>query len=514
MRWARPTTTGSCIPFVESVVYDYVAFLRSEKAPATRGQSLVEAVAFTIALLGIEQRDEIMSHRVEGATFHLWSQKRVLRPRDPFTAEMVAVLEEMTQRHADIRARVFTGFVCALTHMRCRASDAQRALEGPELDCCEDADPPVFHVSLETATDRVKTGQEQKRARRQYHLVGHAVGIRGNKWAKAWIQAREICGLDLETDGVLMPAPQRGGFGHKAMSNEEMTLWLRELLVQGGISASSIWNVGMHSPKVTLLSWCAKFGLDEETRTDLGGHVQSSDASVTAYSRDMLAGPLRKLDEVLEAVRNGVILPDSTRAGAWRKKSKEVVEDPEEEAPPFEPTSPVPLDEYRGEFEVIQDSPPPESDTPTRFEDDTPAFNWPEEGSEEQEKTEVAKSCSEDESEEGPEAEEDDDEEITLADLEDVDLAAECEDAVNQVVVPNEVENKPGIPRGGIWKHASRGTFHLHGFFLGRSEDRLVCCRAITKVYEKLESWPDEASGRCKMRFGAAEHRLKDLIES
>ena len=295
------------------------------------------------------------------------------------------------------------------------------------------------------------------------------------------------------------------------MSNEEMTLWLRELLVQGGIAASSIWNVGMHSPKATLLSWCAKFGLDKETRKDLGGHVQSSDASVAAYSRDMLAGPLRKLGEVLEAIRNGVFLPDATRAGAWKKQKKVTKEEEDDDKPTYSPTSPAnPQTTNQGGFEVIQDSPLSEPRSPTwvpRYGDDESRLgDWSDldlaDKSEQGERTVVAEGSSEEEPGDDHELKDEDDDELVFADLGDVDLAAECEDAVNLVVEPPETGDKPGIPKGGIWKHASRGTLHLHGALLGRSEDRLICCRAITKVYEKLEAWPDEASGKCKMCFG------------
>jgi hypothetical protein len=531
MRWARPMAAGQCIPFKEDAVYAYIAFMRSEGAPPTRGQSFVEAVAFAESLLGLNQKEEVLSHRVRGATMQLWSQKRVLKPRDPFTKEMVAILEETTEKHPDIRVRVFAGFCCALTHMRCRVSDAQRALKGPTLDYCTSARPAVFHVALESASDRIKTGQERKKARRQYHLVGHAVGIRGNRWAEHWISAREACGLDLEIDGVLMPAPQRGGFGMKAMANEEMTLWLREILVQGGLTAGAVWNTGMHSPKATLLSWAAKFGIDKETRKDLGGHVQASDASVAAYSRDLLAAPLRKLAEVLVAVKNGIFDPDATRAGAWRDIKIEIGDDEEEEAVVAVPgsASPVPTSpaarseeggrEYEhekvwGAFERVvdkspsgegesnhesdgfgeQEGPPDENYVPPS----TPRGSWLQDESDGEENAELT------EDEESP----------VRLDLEDEALAEECHDVVEKEIIVKEVQCEKGnIPKGGLWRHTSRGTLHLHGSLMGRTGDYLVCCRVITKTYEELENWPTDANGRCKSCFGATKNILKELLD-
>ena len=528
MRWARPMSSGRCIPFTEEAVYAYIAFMRSEGAPPTRGQSFVEAVAFTVALLGLSQKEEVLSHRVRGATMQLWSQKRILKPRDPFTKEMIAVLEETTEKHPDIRVRVFAGFCCALTHMRCRVSDAQRALKGPSLDYCTNARPAVFHVALESASDRVKTGQERKKARRQYHLVGHAIGVRGNRWAEHWIKAREACGLDLEIDGVLMPAPQGVGFGMKAMANEEMTLWLREILVQGGLTPGAIWNTGMHSPKVTLLSWAAKFGIDKETRKDLGGHVQASDASVAAYSRDLLAEPLRKLAEVLEAVKNGIFDPDATRAGAWRDVKIEIDDDEEAEAdqelakPPEgfagpEPTSPRPLEDLDdqeeehtrvwGGFERVVDS------SPTLLnEDDQDSDGFGEfDGTKDPPSTPQANIPEKDEDDDEAELTEDEESPVRL-DLDDAELAEGCHDiVVQEVILEADQGGSEGLPKGGLWRHSTRGTLHLHGSLMGHAGEYLVCCRVITKTYEKLDGWPDEASGKCKSCFGVAKDILKAL---
>ena len=57
--------------------------------------------------------------------------------------------------------------------------------------------------------------------------------------------------------------------------------------------------------KSTLLSWLAKYGSLKEDRKILGGHVSSDDVSVFTYSRDALAGPLKRQDEMLQMVRSG-----------------------------------------------------------------------------------------------------------------------------------------------------------------------------------------------------------------
>ena len=67
--------------------------------------------------------------------------------------------------------------------------------------------------------------------------------------------------------------------------------------------------------KRTLLTWCAKYGLDLPTRSLLGYHVSTEHSSAMVYYRDAMAGPLRCLDVVLLAVRKKDFHPDKTRSG-------------------------------------------------------------------------------------------------------------------------------------------------------------------------------------------------------
>ena len=80
-------------------------------------------------------------------------------------------------------------------------------------------------------------------------------------------------------------------------------------------------SIGSHPLKATFLSWAAKFGIAPASRRKLGGHVKPKDVTLTTYSRDELAGPLRDLDKVLLAVRLGVFIPDCTRSGRFTQDS-------------------------------------------------------------------------------------------------------------------------------------------------------------------------------------------------
>ena len=81
--------------------------------------------------------------------------------------------------------------------------------------------------------------------------------------------------------------------------------------------------------------------------------IAPKETSVAAYARDLLAHPLRELQKVLDAIRNGTFDPDATRAGAFKKKSEfEIIVDEDEDVAvddpysvktklPYEPTSPA-----------------------------------------------------------------------------------------------------------------------------------------------------------------------------
>lgn len=69
--------------------------------------------------------------------------------------------------------------------------------------------------------------------------------------------------------------------------------------------------ISSHSCKVTLLSWCAKAGLDLEVREVLGRRCSSMRSTAVVYSRDLQAPALLQLREVIEEVRLGNFDPSA-----------------------------------------------------------------------------------------------------------------------------------------------------------------------------------------------------------
>ena len=114
----------------------------------------------------------------------------------------------------------------------------------------------------------------------------------------------------------LLPNPAVGNTWSKVpLSVGAGSQWLRALL--SNVPHSSPTPLGTHSCKATLLSWAAKWSMAHGPRRILGYHSEGRDRSLLTYSRDGMAGPLRLLCRMLDDVKDGRFLPDSTRSGRF-----------------------------------------------------------------------------------------------------------------------------------------------------------------------------------------------------
>ena len=146
----------------------------------------------------------------------------------------------------------------------------QEVTTEPYLDVADDG-----KGFIEAVADHSKTSGARRKRRRPIPLVGHAVGLSGYPWARAWLEARRSYNLDADIDRCLFRAVGADGtFLIRKRSSSEMGVWLRELFVRhGGYTPDDIQDVGSHSLKDTHLSWLAKAGVKHGTRRLLGGHA-------------------------------------------------------------------------------------------------------------------------------------------------------------------------------------------------------------------------------------------------
>ncbi len=309
----------------EESVYRYVTALRERadcgQGGATAATSFLEALGLARAVLGLDTAPACLSARVRGASLAAFKRKRLTVQAPPFAVEHLRALERLFIDSCALPDRLdpigssILGFFLFLTYTRSRCQDGVRIEVEPTLDVVLSADgaTPVGGY-IEASGGIVKTGNTLRKLRRALPIAGPAVGlIPGHSWASDWLRLRAQQGIDAGNVACLCCSPRDADAGVSPMRTSEANRWLRYLCGVAGVPAI----YGTHSCKATLLSWCAKGGVKGGDRRLLGAHAAVKDRSMLEYSRDAMGQPLRSLDSILEAVRSGAFLPDSTRSGRF-----------------------------------------------------------------------------------------------------------------------------------------------------------------------------------------------------
>ena len=120
------------------------------------------------------------------------------------------------------------------------------------------------------------------------------------------------------------------------MSRAQGVLLLRKFLFQSN-KAASAHSIGVHSPKVTMLSWARQVGASEEARMAQGHHRQAgAHSNVALYGRDDVHPAIQLQRLVIHRITSGFrpVIP-LLRGGA-----KPIVDRPVAVAPPLEATAP------------------------------------------------------------------------------------------------------------------------------------------------------------------------------
>ena len=299
-------------PFVEDSAYSYLSDLKTERAPASRGQKFREAVAFSHGVVGaLGAMEVISSRRCQGAAIGLLKNKAKHQQRDPYTVDQLRALEAGVFSLESEVDRILSGNAAALTHWRARFSDVFLCSGEPVLDEFEDK-PGYFEIGVQ----ETKVTKKDKK-RKTLPLAGHSRGVSGLPWAREWIRLRVKHGCDA-TNGPLITSLTRGGsFTRARMGSNEFKLVILDILMKMGCPCLAFQLIGTHSCKTTLLSWGAKAGMVLSERETLGYHSSGAAQSALLYSRDALAGPLRSLGRVLDHIRELRFFPDQTRSGRW-----------------------------------------------------------------------------------------------------------------------------------------------------------------------------------------------------
>ena len=300
------------IPLEEHDVWAYFQFLRAERHTAGRGftspGAFLETIRFCKFTVGLRGVDDILtSGRLLGFAALERREKGPIRQAPPLEVEHLRKLHEILASEADLTDRLGAGVFLICIYARARWSDIRY----------------VHHVDIEARrngclvlyTTEHKTSEVGLRREQFLPLVVPLDGIVHNDWISSFLGLYETAGLDIRRVplGPLLPAPKAGGgFGARPLSTSEASVWLR-LLLKGTSNAE---NCRSHSLKTTLLSWCARSGMDKEVRAVLGHHCSSLTGSNVVYARELQTRPIRKLQMLLKKnIRLGLSLEDMAEQG-------------------------------------------------------------------------------------------------------------------------------------------------------------------------------------------------------
>ena len=312
----------SPIPFEQDAIADYVWEKHQDGMTYSCLISFIEAVNFGTYVLGLPVKDPnqpLMSKFVKGVL----DQKALTRPgrrqARPLTVSEVTHLETLLRDPSiDALDRYAAGAFLFALYGRCRWSDL-RHVSQHILDVGTSNGKTIGYVEFSTFSH--KTASQVARHGLPLPLVAPIWGMANPCWALEWNKVAQEVGIFFNETfrGPILPAPDKQGqWCARSVTASEATKWLNELLKQ---NSPNLEQVSSHSLKCTALSWLAKAGTEPHFRLILGHH-STQKGSLETYSRDVLAAPLRALDDVLRQIRMGALQPDLTRSGHIQDPSR------------------------------------------------------------------------------------------------------------------------------------------------------------------------------------------------
>ena len=174
---------------------------------------------------------------------------------------------------------------------------------------------------LEYKTRSHKTARLVQRQGLSMPLVAPAWGVGNTPWAIEFAKVAKLANRPLDSirNVPLLAAPTEDGERtNRSTSTLEAKRWL--LCVLKKALGKDPEATAIHCLKSTALSWAGKAGLGTEVRQVLGHH-STGKKSHEIYNRDLMAEPLRQLESLLQRIRTGAFLPDTSRSGMVTDKT-------------------------------------------------------------------------------------------------------------------------------------------------------------------------------------------------
>ena len=310
-RWAVENQVASPFSVGESVIYDYLSYLRSAESAATSASHFVESLRFLHSVANLCRMDlpAVLSARVQGVARDMYLGKRPLEQKPQLTVEMVAALESFCSR-ADPQDAVICGQLLFCLHSCARWSDGQR-LKSIEIQ--EQQDETVLIADALGA--KTATTKEAKTRLIPYVAIG--TGLR-HSWANVWSEARKDQGFEFGDFAQPAWLDSKGSWGEVAMDAAQATFFLQEFLMKAGIDQAEALKRSSHSLKATLTTWasrCPTVAFSRAEQRLLGRHMKPKDRSPLTYSRQAFTSLYGKVLLMLQHIRAGKFNPDLNEVG-------------------------------------------------------------------------------------------------------------------------------------------------------------------------------------------------------
>ena len=318
----KDESSENFLPFTSSLVYNYMKHLKSEERFSAI-KAFMECLRFCEHVLGLRPVDSLTKPWISGISKAAYAyrkpkvESRTLTVQEIMRLEQFVISEE--GHHLD---RYACGVFLCMLYGRARASDL-RNVSKVMLDF-NNNDLRMGYIEIHTID--YKCSRLTRRTGRPFIVLAPAYGLCGDSWGKAFIRAAAAIGVDLVNHvGPMINCPDfTGQLTGRYPTSTEVTAWLNGILDK--LIDGRAPGLTSHGLKASLLAWAGKAGLSEYDRHVLGGHTMKGRQVMATYSRDILAAPVRALEEVISSVRHGNFFPDSSRANMFSSVPAEVVE--------------------------------------------------------------------------------------------------------------------------------------------------------------------------------------------
>ena len=303
---------GTCaFPIDADVVVNYTAKSGGVGATFTSISSFLETCRFLHHVLGVDMRDNAVSNPVvQGRMRAARLTRPPRRQARPLSVAEVSFLESFVcDATRALQDRYCAGAFLFAVHSRARLGDLQ-AIKCFVSDLTDDGGGFLECVLLSH-----KSRGYGNALGLEMSLVALAKGVSCVSWARVWLDvAKQLqCPEGAPEGSPLLQQPLVSGqWSGIPIRNCSFAKWVASILTLRGMGE----GITGHSAKRTALSWASKAGVSEGDGAILGRHSGTS-KSVASYSRDLQAGPLRKLAEVYGDIRSGRFKPDLSRSGYY-----------------------------------------------------------------------------------------------------------------------------------------------------------------------------------------------------